>query len=94
MQEDELDEVPGESDVPADPKAAASAALSGEDAGAATSRKAAPVPGAKRTLSNIAKGAIFREVVLAKVREMKEDEKKVQVEKDAQDKAAQRQSFQ
>ena len=45
-------------------------------------------------MSSLAKGAIFREVVLAKVREMKEQEKKLQVEKDAQDKAAKRKSFQ
>ncbi|KAE9381803.1 Pkinase-domain-containing protein [Stipitochalara longipes BDJ] len=89
MQEDENDEVPGESDVPADAKAAAGAALSGqagEDVrpGLGSSDSAGSAPGGKRSLSNIAKGAIFREVVLAKVREMKEAEKQLQVEKDAE----------
>src|SRR3954469_12073532 len=84
MQEDEIEDVPGEADVPADAKAAAGAALSGEDAGAglASSTEAGTAPGGKRSLSNIAKGAIFREVVLAKVREAKEQEQALQVEKD------------
>jgi calcium/calmodulin-dependent protein kinase I len=98
MQEDESELVPGEADVPADAKAAAGAALSGQDAGSmpglATSTSAGSSPGGKKSLSNLAKGAIFREVVLAKVRDMKEQEKKLQVEKDAQDKAAKRNSFQ
>jgi len=90
MQEDELEDTPGQADVPADAKAAAGAALSGQDAGKglASSTSPGPAPGAKRTLSNIAKGAIFREVVLAKVREMKEAEKQAQMEKDAKVKAA------
>jgi calcium/calmodulin-dependent protein kinase I len=92
MQEDENDEVPGESDVPADAKAAAGAALSaqgGEDVrpGLSSSSSAGSAPGGKRSLSNLAKGAIFREVVLAKVREMKEVEKQLQVEKDAEENA-------
>jgi len=97
MQEDEIDEVPGESDVPADAKAAADAALSGVDAGASLSKTStetstASSTGEKRSLSKIAKGAIFREVVLAKVRDMKEAENKLKVEKDAQDKANKRKS--
>jgi calcium/calmodulin-dependent protein kinase I len=96
MQEDENDGVPGESDVPADAKAAAGAALSGQDAGAglSTSTSAGTAPGGKKSLSNIAKGAIFREVVLAKVREMKESEKQLQVEKEAEANAAKRKSWQ
>jgi calcium/calmodulin-dependent protein kinase I len=95
MQEDENDGVPGESDVPADAKAAAGAALSGQDAGAglSTSTSAGSAPGGKRSLSNIAKGAIFREVVLAKVRDMKESEKQLQVEKEAEANAAKRKSW-
>lgn len=96
MQEDEIEDVPGEADIPADSQAAAGAALSGEDAGAglSTSTDAGSAPGGKRSLSNIAKGAIFREVVLAKVREAKEQENALQVEKDAQEKAAKRKSYQ
>jgi calcium/calmodulin-dependent protein kinase I len=58
-----------------------------------TSTEAGSSAGGKRSLSNIAKGAIFREVVMAKVREAKEQEAQLQVEKDAQDKAK-RNSFQ
>lgn len=93
MQEDEADEeAPGQADVPSDAKAAAGAALSGEEAGAHLSASSAKPGDAKRSLSNIAKGAIFREVVMAKVREAKEVEKQTQVEKDAVDKAAKRKS--
>jgi calcium/calmodulin-dependent protein kinase I len=96
MQEDENDEVPGESDVPADAKAAAGAALADHDArpGLGSSSSAGSAPGGKRSLSNLTKGAIFREVVLAKVREMKESEKQLQVEKEAEANAAKRKSWQ
>ena len=96
MQEDEQEGVPGQADVPADAKAAAGDALSGGDAGSglATSTSAGSEPGGKKSLSNLAKGAIFREVVLAKVREAKEQEQALQVEKDAQESAAKRRSFQ
>ena len=95
MQEDEIEDVPGEADVPADAKTAAGDALSTSDTGKGleTSTDAGSSAGGKRSLSNIAKGAIFREVVLAKVREAKEQEQQLQVEKDAQDKAK-RNSFQ
>ncbi|KAH8676648.1 kinase-like domain-containing protein [Tricladium varicosporioides] len=99
MQEDEEDGVPGQGDVPADAKAAAGAALAGGASGSAsaslpTSTGAGPAPGGKRTLSNIAKGAIFREVVLAKVREMKEKEQALKVEQEANANAQKRKSFQ
>jgi calcium/calmodulin-dependent protein kinase I len=94
MQEDEEDDVPGEADVPADAKAAAGDALSGQDAGVGlgTSTAAGSGLGGKKSLSKIAKGAIFREVVLAKVRELKEQEKVLQVEKIATENAK-RKSF-
>lgn len=90
MQEDEEDDVPGQADVPADAKAAAGAALTDKNAGAglASSTSAGSAPGGKKSLSKIAKGAIFREIVLAKVREMKESEKQQQVEKEAQENAS------
>lgn len=95
MQEDDEDDVPGQADVPADAKAAAGAALSGVDAGAglSTSTSVGSAPGGKKSLSKIAKGAIFREVVLAKVREMKEQENALKVEHEAQQNAKRR-SFQ
>jgi len=96
MQEDEHEDVPGEADVPADAKAAVGAALASPDSskGLSTSSAAGSAPGGKKSLGSIAKGAIFREVVLAKVREMKETEKRLQVEKEAQDNATKRNSFQ
>lgn len=42
----------------------------------------------KRSLSKIARGAIFREVVLAKVREVKDNEEREKVEREAREKAA------
>jgi calcium/calmodulin-dependent protein kinase I len=80
MQEDDADE----SDVPADAQAAASGVLGVDDNSGEGSS------GGKKNLAQVAKGAIFREVVLAKVREAKEQEKVAQVEKDAADKAARR----
>ncbi|KAI9375481.1 kinase-like domain-containing protein [Aspergillus egyptiacus] len=39
----------------------------------------------KRSLSKVARGAIFREVVLAKVREMKENEEREKIEREARE---------
>jgi calcium/calmodulin-dependent protein kinase I len=72
MQEDETEDVPGEADIPADPTEAAGEALS---AGSSTKF------GGKKSLRSIPKGAIFREVVLAKVREMKAAEERAKVER-------------
>lgn len=90
MQEDEEDTAPGQADVPADAKDAARSAppLTGEHAGAHLhSSSSSSPPKEKRSLSKIAKGAIFREVVFAKVKELKEQEKHAQMEKDAHEKA-------
>jgi len=109
MQEDENDDAaPSKSDVPADAKAAAGSALGGgiasssstpritttDEKGLGTSKEAESQAGGKKSLSRLAKGAIFREVVLAKVREEKEKEAALRVEKDAQEKEAKRRSFQ
>jgi len=93
MQEDEQEDT-GDEDLPADAKAAAGSALSGEDAGSEAPAAGESSNSGKRSLSNISKGAIFREVVLAKVREAKDKEQQLQVEKEAQDKAAKRKSLQ
>lgn len=94
MQEDSGDDI-SEIDIPTDGmQAAANAGLSpgGESQ---TGRARSPsVPGEKKSLSKIAKGAIFREVVLAKVREMKEQEQALKVESEALEKDAKRRSFQ
>ncbi|OTA33374.1 hypothetical protein BTJ68_07365 [Hortaea werneckii EXF-2000] len=84
MQEDEEEDVPQEADVPADARRAAEEAQKGSRPGVVAVRGAGgglkpPDDGQggvprKRSLSKIAKGAIFREVVLAKVKEMKAQE--------------------
>ncbi|KAF1992632.1 calmodulin dependent protein kinase [Aulographum hederae CBS 113979] len=74
-QEDEEDESPGEADVPANAMGAAGEALAAHknSKGLTVPTDQPPATGRQR-LSNIAKSAIFREVVLAKVREMKRAE--------------------
>ncbi|KAF2482467.1 Ca2+/calmodulin-dependent protein kinase [Neohortaea acidophila] len=68
MQEDEEEAAPGSADVPPNPDQAAKEAIGGA--------AAAPdgATGEKKSFSKLAKSAIFREVVLAKVREMKAQE--------------------
>ncbi len=84
MREDDEGEAPGEADVPAGAEQAAGDALAGNTEGKSLNPKPSlnPNKGAGR-LSQIAKGAIFREVVLAKVREMKEQEARKEFEKQA-----------
>jgi calcium/calmodulin-dependent protein kinase I len=89
MQEDDEDDAPGQADVPANATEAAGEALAAhtEGKGLTTTEAVAPAasPGkGPGRLSRLAKGAIFREVVLAKVREMKETEKQKEFEKQAQ----------
>src|SRR5450432_3553252 len=83
MQEDESDSAPGDADVPADATATADAAVAAGN----------PV-GPKKSLSNLSGGAIFREVVMAKVREKKQQEEALKVEKEAHENEARRRSFQ
>lgn len=89
MQEDDEEGVPGEADVPANATEAAGEALAAHkegNKGLTTTTEAAPASSTGRgpgRLSRIAKGAIFREVVLAKVREMKEQERQKEFEKQA-----------
>lgn len=85
MQEDAEEDVPGEADVPANSGEAAGQALAGRRG---LTQKGLPTDESpKKSLSKIARGAIFREVVLAKVREMKEHEERARVEKSATEKA-------
>ncbi|KAJ5700896.1 Calcium/calmodulin-dependent/calcium-dependent protein kinase [Penicillium malachiteum] len=75
----------GEDDIPS-PVAMAS---EGEPAPAGSSEEQSPGHTKKRSLSKIAHGgAIFREVVLAKVREAKENEEREKVEREAREKAS------
>jgi calcium/calmodulin-dependent protein kinase I len=75
MQEDEEEDGANNDDVPKDAGEAAGIAASqlkgGKSPGPGLPSSGAPE---KRSLSKITKGAIFREIVLAKVREMKEKE--------------------
>lgn len=92
MQEDEEDEAPGEADVPANAQEAAGEALAAHNTDRAldtdhNTEATAPTSG-KGRLSKLAKSAIFREVVLAKVREMKEEEAQKEFEKTAAEKKA------
>lgn len=87
MQEDEEEDAPGQADMPANAQQAAGEAIAShtEGKGLAT-KETAGSPGSSKgpgRLSRIAKGAIFREVVLAKVREMKEQEARAEFEKKA-----------
>ncbi|RYC65646.1 hypothetical protein CHU98_g581 [Xylaria longipes] len=82
IQEDD----PENPDFPEDPKASA------EEAQDPQSSQAEKPAGGKGRLSNAVKGAIFREVVLAKVREMKEQEQ-TQKLKEEVEKEARRKSF-
>lgn len=90
MQEDEEDDVPGEADVPANALESAGEAIASHTTSKSLkTTEDASGTGASATgkgpsrLSKIAKGAIFREVVLAKVREMKEQEAQKEFEKSA-----------
>ena len=80
MQEDEMEDVPGEADVPANAQEAAGQALSVHQRpkGLTTNESVH-----KSRLSRAARGAIFREVVLAKVREMKEKAETAKIEEQA-----------
>jgi len=92
MQEDEEEDVPGEADVPAHAREAAGEALAAHSTDraleTAESSKSVGTGRGPGRLSRIAKGAIFREVVLAKVREMKEAEAQKEFEKTAAEQAS------
>lgn len=94
------EEDPENTDMPTDAQAAANQSHrtfygtsdKPHDSGASSATGTA-APGEKRTLSRAVKGAIFREVVLAKVREMKQQEQALKVAEDAENEARRR-SFQ
>jgi calcium/calmodulin-dependent protein kinase I len=89
MQEDD----PENSDMPKDATLAADQtrhfssgnANNSSSSGDEKAASSTPPPAEKRTLSKAIKGAIFREVVLAKVREMKEQEETLKVTGEAQE---------
>ena len=85
MQEDEEEEAPQAADVPAGALQSAGDALAHQDqapigsGGLQVPEDEGGIP-RKRSMSKLAKSAIFREVVLAKVREAKADEEKKKIE--------------
>ncbi|KAF2146672.1 uncharacterized protein K452DRAFT_348402 [Aplosporella prunicola CBS 121167] len=82
MQEDEEEDLPGGSDMPANAREAAGEALDGHKTDRSLETAQTPKTH-KRSLSRLARGAIFREVVLAKVREMKDKEAREKFEAEA-----------
>ncbi|KAL9102757.1 MAG: hypothetical protein Q9163_002119 [Psora crenata] len=79
---DDEDGTLGSSDIPSDSKEMAGQALASSDMQAGL-----PTQGPKQSLSKLAKGAIFREVVLAKVREEKEKMEREKAQAAAEEKA-------
>ena len=74
MQEDDEEGSHGQLDIPANAGNAAGQVVANEKRGISPGRGLATNENPeKRSLSKVAKGAIFREVVLAKVREMKQE---------------------
>jgi calcium/calmodulin-dependent protein kinase I len=84
------EEDPENSDMPSDATLAADQSrgfLGGPAASAGPSASSEPPPKEKRSLSKTIKGAIFREVVLAKVREMKHNQETLKVQEEAEKEA-------
>ena len=87
IHDDGEDDLPGGADLPENSGEAAGQALAGRGGPAQKGLAAGAEGPKKKSLSKIARGAIFREVVLAKVREVKEKEERARVEKNATEKA-------
>ena len=85
QQEDFTDDTPGDGDVPAQALEAAGEKLAAGDfsTGLKPEDNKAKTNAAKPSLSRLARGAIFKEVVLAKVREEKELQKQRELEEKA-----------
>lgn len=82
---EDMDGTLGQSDIPADTKEQAGQALASK--GSAEKGIPASQDGKKKSLSNLAKGAIFREVVFAKVREEKEKAEREEAARAAEESA-------
>ncbi|PLB37819.1 serine/threonine-protein kinase [Aspergillus candidus] len=94
MQEEEEDDIPSPADMAQSAEGAEkSSGSSPFPAFSPSSGGSAPAEGGsgttkKRSLSKIARGQIFREVVLAKVREVKENEEREKMEREVREKGA------
>ncbi|KAK3337193.1 calcium/calmodulin-dependent protein kinase [Cercophora scortea] len=95
MQEDdpENSDMPSDSTLAADQSPSLSSGANKGNSGGSEGSKASAPAGEKRSLSKTIKGAIFREVVLAKVREMKEQEQTLKLTEEVE-KEVRRKSFQ
>lgn len=86
MQEEDEDDIPSPADMAGEASNAGASPLPG------LSKPAEPASSEgttkKRSLSKIARGSIFREVVLAKVREMKDNEEREKLEREAREKSS------
>jgi calcium/calmodulin-dependent protein kinase I len=81
---DEDNEDENDDGVPGDAAEAAGEALAARNYNKGIGSAISPIAGSgKKSLSKIARGAIFREVVLAKVRELKEEEARKKFEEAA-----------
>ncbi|KAF7593131.1 hypothetical protein BBP40_012010 [Aspergillus hancockii] len=90
-EDEDVDDIPSPAAMAASAEDAAKpGSLPGDSAtnGKPASGEDETVTTKKRSLSKIARGAIFREVVLAKVREMKDNEERERVEREAREKTA------
>ena len=87
MQEDDESNTPGQADIPANSGEMAGQALTGQGTGPSHGLSTSDQPKQKKSLSKLAKGAIFREVVLAKVREEKEKAGREEAERTATENA-------
>ena len=92
MQEDDETDIAGQADIPANSAEMAGQALTQKGPVSGHGLSTSDEPKQKKSLSNVAKGAIFREVVLARVREEKEKAEREKVEKLAEENAKRRQS--
>lgn len=82
------DEDPDGGDLPKDPGQAAREGITGAATRPVVGEAGGSGGEAAKRLSKAARGAIFREVVLAKVREMKAEEEKAGIERTAEEKLA------
>lgn len=86
MQEEDEDDIPSPADM-GDAGNTGTSPIPSFSGVSDKSEPATPEGGTKkRSLSKIARGSIFREVVLAKVREMKDNEERERVEREAREK--------
>lgn len=92
MQEDDETDNAGQADIPANSAEMAGQALTQKGPVSGHGLPTSDEPKQKKSLSNVAKGAIFREVVLARVREEKEKAEREKAEKLAEENAKRRQS--